>query len=351
MLAKKKEESHPLENKNHLVVVTRRGEPDVLQMVEEELPQPGEGEVRVKIQAAGVSAYDLMLRRHTFPGDPKPPYTQGEDIVGLVDKLGAGVQSLEAGQMVAGYPRGGGYAEFICLPASELVPVPQDVDPAEAVCLVTNYLTAYMLLHPTAHVQSGERILVHGAAGGTGSALIELGKLAGLELYGTASSHNHQMISSLGATPIDYHDEDFVKRVLALTGGGVDVAFDPVGGARQIWRSGQALRKGGRLISYGMAASTKRGRRVIPPTLLTVLLLNLLPNGKKASMSPNLAVYARKNLAWYRDTLAELLQLLAEGKLHPAVAGRFPLAEAANAHYFLESGIYAGKIVLVTGLE
>ncbi len=349
MSTKIKEEGHLLEKKNHRVVVTHHGEPDVLQLVEEDLPQPGTGEVRVKVQAAGVSAYDLMLRRYTFPGDPKPPYTQGEDIVGLVDRLGEGVQGLEPGQMVAGYPRGGGYAEYICLPAAELVPVPPGVDPAQAVCVVTNYLTAYMLLHPTARVQSGERMLVHGAAGGTGSALVELGKLAGLAVYGTASSHNHQLVASLGATPIDYRNEDFVERVRDLTGGRVDVAFDPVGGAGQIWRTGQALRKGGRLVSFGMAASTKGGRRVIPPTLLTVLLINFLPNGKKAAMSPNLAVYAPKNLAWYRDTLAELLQLLAEGKLNPAVAGRFPLAEAARAHHFLEDGRYAGKVVLVTG--
>jgi NADPH2:quinone reductase len=342
------QEKRLLEAKNHRVVVTRRGEPDVLQMVEEALPQPQPGQVRVKILAAGISTYDIMLRRYSFPGDPKPPFSQGEDIVGLVDELGDGVSDLEPGQMVAGYPRGGGYAEFICLPAEELVPVPPGVDPAQAVCLVTNYLTAYMLLHPTAHVQSGERVLVHGAAGGTGSALVELGKLAGLVLYGTASSHNHQVISALGATPIDYRTEDFVERIRTLTGDGVDVAFDPVGGAGQIWRSGQALRKGGRLISYGMAASTRGGRRVIPPTLLTVLLLNLLPNGKKAAMSPNLAVYARKNLAWYRETLAELLDLLARGKIRPVVAKQFPLAEAAAAHSFLERGRFAGKVVLVT---
>lgn len=344
-----KEEGQLLEKKNQRVVMTRRGEPEVLQLMEAELPQPGQGEVRVKVQVAGVSAYDLMLRRYTFPGDPKPPYTQGEDIVGLVDKLGEGVEGFELGQMVAGNPRGGGYAKYICLPAEEIVLVPPGVDPAQAVCLVTNYLTAYMLLHSTAHVQSGERVLVHGAAGGTGSALVELGKLAGLEVYGTASGHNHELVSSLGATPIDYRNEDFVERVKALSGGGVDVAFDPVGGAGQIWRTGQALRKGGRLISFGMANSIKGGRRIIPPTLLTVLLVNILPNGKKASMSPDLGVYIKAHLDWYRDTLAQLLQWLAEGKLNPAVAARFPLAEAARAHNFLEEGRYAGKVVLVTG--
>jgi NADPH:quinone reductase-like Zn-dependent oxidoreductase len=126
-----------------------------------------------------------------------------------VDKLGERVSTVEPGQRVAGFPRGGGYAEFICLPTSELVPVPSGLDPAEAVCLVVNYLTAHLLLRRTASMRSGERILVHGAAGGTGTALLQLGKLAGLEMYGTASKHNHELVSALGATPIDYRTEDF----------------------------------------------------------------------------------------------------------------------------------------------
>jgi NADPH:quinone reductase-like Zn-dependent oxidoreductase len=333
--------------KHHRVVVTRHGGPDVLQVVEEDLPEPRAGEVRVKILAAGVSAYDLMLRRYSFPGDPRVPFTQGEDIVGVVDKLGEGVSSVEPGQRVAGYPRGGGYAEFICLPASELVPVPSGLDPAEAVCLVANYLTAHMLLHRTASIRSGERVLVQGAAGGTGTALLELGKLAGLEMYGTASKHNHELVSALGATPIDYRTEDFVERIRSLTGDGVDAVFDPVGGARHIWRSYRALRKGGRLVSYGMAATSKAGMRAIPLTLLMVILLKLIPDGKQASMSPNLAEFAPTHNAWYRETLTELLDSLAEGRIKPVVAERIPLLEAARAHELLERGGHAGKVVLV----
>ncbi|MFC1923731.1 alcohol dehydrogenase catalytic domain-containing protein, partial [Chloroflexota bacterium] len=158
--------------KNHRVVVSRHGGPEVLQVVEEDLPEPGAGEVRVKVLAAGISAYDLMFRRSgRLPGTPRVPFTLGEDVVGVVDKLGEEVSTVEPGQMVAGgtwaLGVGGGYAEFICLPASELVPVPSNVDPAEAVCLVVNYLTAHMAMHRTANVQSGERILVQGAAGGT----------------------------------------------------------------------------------------------------------------------------------------------------------------------------------------
>ncbi len=335
--------------KQQCVVVTQHGGPNVLQVVEEDLPEPGAGEVRVKVLAAGVSAYDLMFRRSgTLPGTPRVPFTLGEDIVGVVDKLGEEVSTIEPGQMVAGATWaigvGGGYTEFICLPASELVPVPPDVDPAEAVCVVVNYLTAHMAMHRSANVQSGERILVQGAAGGTGTALLELGKLAGLEMYGTASKHNHELVSSLGATPIDYRNEDFVKRIRSLTGDGVDVVFDPVGGARQLWRSYRVLRKDGRLVWFGVAATKKGGLLVIPLTLLTVFLLKLIPDGKQVPLAPDLS----EDKAWYRETLTELLDLLAAGKIKPVVAERIPLFEAARAHELLERGGYAGKVVLVT---
>ncbi len=342
--------------KHHRVVVTRHGGPDVLQVLEEDRPEPQSGEVRVKVLAAGVSAYDLMFRGSgLFPGTPRVPFTLGVDVVGVVDKLGQEVSTaeldsaFELGQRVAGatFSRGGlgGYAEFICLPTSDLVPVPSGVDPVEAVCLVANYLTAYTALHKSANVQSGERVLVHGAAGGVGTALLELGRLAGLEMYGTASRYNHELVSALGATPIDYRTENFVRRIRSITGDGVDVVFDPIGGVRQLWRSHKALCKGGRLVWFGVAATKKKGLRVIPLTLLMVFLLKLIPGGKQTLLFPELG----EDNAWYRETLSALLDLLAAGKIKPVVAERIPLAEAARAHELLERGGYAGKVVLVTG--
>ncbi len=335
--------------KNHRIVVTKHGRPEVLQMVEERLPEPQTGEVRVKVLAAGISAYDLMHRSSgKLPGTPKPPFTLGEDVVGIVDKLGEDVKSLETGQMVAGATfclgLGGGYTEYVCLPESELVPVPAGVDPAKAVCVVVNYLTAHMAMHRTANVQDGERILVQGAAGGVGSALLELGHVAGLEMYGTASHYNLEQVSALGAIPIDYRHEDVVARIRELTGDGVDVVFDPVGGAKQLWRSRQALAKNGRLVWFGVAAVKKDGLRVIPFTLLTVMLLKLMPGSRQLLLTPDLS----KENAWYRATLTELLDLLAEGKINPIVAERIPLTEAARAHELLERGGYAGKVVLVS---
>jgi NADPH:quinone reductase-like Zn-dependent oxidoreductase len=336
--------------KHHRVVVSQHGGPEVLQVVEEGLPEPRAGEVRVKVLAAGVAALDLVFRRSgSLPGSPRVPFTPGGDIVGVVDKLGEGVSTVEPGQRVAGWTfgHGGGYAEFICRPANQVVPVPSGLDPAEAVCLVENYLTAHLYLHQTARVRSGERILVHGAAGGVGTALLQLGKLAGLEMYGTASKYNHEIVSALGATPIDYRTEDFVERIHSLTGDGVDVVFDLIGGARQLWRSYRALRRGGQLVMLGSIGASKRGIPAIALSVLTVLLLKLIPDGRRAPLSPNMIKFPHTHNAWYRETLTELLDSAAAGRIKPVVAYRIPLVEAARAHELLERGGHAGKVVLV----
>jgi NADPH2:quinone reductase len=329
--------------------VQSRGGPEVLRVVEEDLPEPRADEARVKVLAAGVSAVDLMIRSRWFPGFPRVPFTPGVDIVGVVDKLGEGVSTVEPGQMVAGLPGfdGGGYAEFICRPAAELVGVPPGLDSAEAVCLVANYLTAHIALNESAGIRTGERILVHGAAGGVGTVLLELGRLAGPEMYGTASKYNHDLVSALGAKPIDYRTEDFVARIRGLTGDGVDAVFDPIGGARQLWRSYRALRNGGRLVWFGEAATSKSGLRVIPLSLLTRFVLTLIPDGKRAPMHAERS--AQTDNTYYRETLTEFLELLAAGTVKPVVAERIPLVEAARAHELLERGGHAGKVVLVVG--
>jgi NADPH2:quinone reductase len=329
------------------IVVARRGGPDVLRAVEEPAPRPGTGQVRIRIRAAGVSAFDVMLRSHAFPGFPRVPWTPGVDVVGVVDAVGADVTTVAPGTTVAAglfADQGGGYAEAVCVPAEMAVPVPTGVDAAQAVCLVVNYLTAYSALHRTAAVRSGERILVQGAAGGVGTAVTELGRLAGLTVYGTASSRNLDAVGRLGATPIDYRGDDVVARIGQLTGDGVDAVFDPVGGARQLWTSYRCLRSGGRLVWFGVAASRRRGMRVIPASLVTRFALAILPDGRSAPLPGDIGT----PVSWYRRTLAELLRLLAEGQLSPVVAARIPLVEAARAHASLERGGHVGKLVLVT---
>jgi len=199
--------------KNTRTIVTHYGGPDALQVIEEECPEPKKGEVRVKVLAAGVALPDLMAREGIHPETPRVPFTPGWDLVGLVDRLGDGVSGIEPGQTVAAMPISGAYAEFVCLPQRELVPVPSGLDAAEAVALVLNYITAYQMLHRSAKVRRGQRVLIHGAAGGVGTALLQLGRLAALEMYGTGSSRGVSAVSELGGISIDYQHEDFVKEV------------------------------------------------------------------------------------------------------------------------------------------
>ena len=147
---------------------------------------------------------DIMAREGVHPETPPVPYTPGWDLVGEVDRLGDGVSGIEPGQIVAAMPIHGAYAEFVCLPQRELVPVPPGLDAAEAVSLILNYVTAYQMLHRSARVKPGQRVLFHGASGGVGTALLQLGRLAGLEMYGTCSSRGAPAVSELGGVPIDY---------------------------------------------------------------------------------------------------------------------------------------------------
>src|SRR5437870_3321883 len=241
------------------IIVTHYGGPDALRVVEEECPEPKDGEVRVRVLAAGVSLPDLLMREGVHPETPRVPFTPGWDLIGMVDRLGAGVSGIEPGQIVAALPIHGAYAEFVCLPQRELVPVPSGLDAAEAVSLILNYITAYQMLHRSAKVGSGQRVLIHGAAGGVGTALLQLGRLAGLEMYGTCSSRGASAVSDLGGIPIDYQDQDFVKEIQRLAGEGVDVVFDSIGGTH-IWRSRKALRPGGRVVTYGLTSSLRGGR-------------------------------------------------------------------------------------------
>jgi NADPH:quinone reductase-like Zn-dependent oxidoreductase len=344
--------------KNTRVVVTHYGGPDALRVVEEECPEPKAGEVRVRVLAAGVSLPDVMAREGVHPETPPVPFTPGWDLVGVVDRLGAGASGIEPGQVVAAMPIHGAYAEFVCLPQQELVPVPPGLDAAEAVSLVLNYITAYQMLHRSAGVGAGQRALIHGAAGGVGTALLQLGGLAGLEMYGTCSPRGAATISGLGAVPIDYH-LDFVKEVSRVARGGVDVVFDPIGGTH-LWRSREVLRPGGKVVGYGLIssirgeglASSRPGRRQrFRGTAMFGLYIAggwLLP-GRKRVVPYSIQTLKRLKPALFRQDLIALLELLEQQRIKPLIAERFPLVEARHAHEMLEKGGVTGKIVLVCG--
>jgi NADPH:quinone reductase-like Zn-dependent oxidoreductase len=294
------------------------------------------------------------MREGVHPETRPAPFTPGWDLIGVVDRLGAGVSGIEPGQMVAALPISGAYAEFVCLPQGELVPAPSGLDAGEAVSLVLNYVTAYQMLHRSAKVRPGQRALIHGAAGGVGSALLQLGRLAGLEMYGTCSSRGALVVSDLGAIPIDYQHLDFVEEIHRLTNEGVDVVFDGIGGAH-IWRSRKALRPGGSVVAYGLTSSLRGGRlasgrrhryRGIAIFGLYIAGGWLLP-GRKRVVPYSIQWLKRLKPALFRQDLIALLDLLEQQKIKPLVAQRFPLVEARQAHELLGNGGVAGKIVLV----
>jgi NADPH:quinone reductase-like Zn-dependent oxidoreductase len=336
------------------IIVRRLGGPEVLETLEVEAPEPEQSDVRVRVLAAGVSFADLLMREGIHPEKTLLPFTPGWDIVGVVEKTGDEVSQAMAGRMVAALPIHGGYAQHICLPQSELTPVPDGLDPAEAVSLVLNYVTAYQMMHRLGHASRGQRVLIHGAAGGLGTALLQLGRLAGLEMYGTASLATHQIVSDLGATPIDYQNADFVEEIRCLTGEGVDVVFDGVGEAN-VWRSFQALRAGGRVIVYGFTSFLQQGqlagglryrfRGITRPAWYA--LRALLSPGRRRILSYSIQMLKRRKPAWFNEDLSVLLDLLRDRKIKPMIAERIPLREARRAQELLGRGSVKGKLVLV----
>ena len=339
------------------VIVTHYGGPEVITVVEQECPAPLYGEVRVKVLAAGVSLPDVLAREGVHPETPRVPYTPGWDLVGIVDEIGEGVSGVETGQTVAAMPISGCYAQNICLPQRKLIPVPAGLDPAEAVAVVLNYITAYQMLHRSAKVKPGQRVLVHGASGGVGTAFLQLGRLAGVQMYGTCSAQAAEVVRELGATPIDYRNSDFVKEIRRLTCDGVDAVFDGIGG-EHLWRSRQALREGGRVVVYGfqaklhggrMASGARSGRHPIRESanLGWYILRNWFLPGRKSMVPYSIQWLMRLKPACFRHDLLTLFELLQQKKIKPLIAQRLPLSQARHVHELLGRGGVIGKIVLV----
>jgi NADPH:quinone reductase len=339
------------------IIVNHYGGPNELRTLVEDCPEPKDDEARVRVLAAGVSLPDVMMREGIHPETPPLPFTPGWDLVGVVDRIGSRVTGIKQGQLVAALPIHGAYAQFVCLRERELIPVPAGLNADEAVCLVLNYITAYQMMHRSAKVKPGQRILVHGAAGGVGSALVQLGRAAGLKMYGTCSARAAAAVSELGCSPIDYEHEDFVKEIQRLTREGVDAVFDGMGGPH-MWLSRKALRPGGRVVIYGLTSSLKDGRlasgrpngrhrfREFRMWGLYILGSWILP-GRRRMIPYSIQWLKRRKPAWFREDLMALFELLREQKIKPVIAQRFPLVEAKRAQELLGQGGVVGKIVLI----
>ncbi len=322
------------------VIVTKRGGPEVLQVIENDLRAPSAGEARIKILATPVCLPDVQARYGRTPFAPKIPFVPGYAIIGVVDAIGEGVTNAAVGDRVAALTVSGGYAEYIFLGQEELIPVPVTLDPAEAMTLILNYVVAYQVLHRRARVKVGDKVLIIGASGGVGTALLQLGKLASLTMYGIASKSKHNILTEHGATPIDYHTQDFVEVIRQAEPDGLDAVFDGMGGD-YVQRGFSVLRRGGTLVSYGNPLSFSGLLRL----LAKMLVFDLLPNRKTVKVyGTTTSKFGRRP---FLEDWATLFKLLDEGKIKPIIMKKFPILEAAKANELLESGQVIGNIVLL----
>jgi NADPH:quinone reductase-like Zn-dependent oxidoreductase len=326
-----------------VVQLTDFGGPDALEVADAPMPMAGAGEVRVRVLAAGLEYTDTLIRRHLYPQTAvrRPPFVMGYDLVGEIDQLGDGVSGFQVGDRIADMTVVGSNAAYCTLKARNLTRVPAGVDAAEAAALILSWTTAYQLLHRAARVHQGQRILVHGAAGAVGQALIVLGRLAGLELWGAARRRHAPLVCELGATPIDYEREDFT-RVLPS---GFDVVFDGIG-ADGYRRSFAALKSGGLLCAYGYSAGAQAQRRMLTMLMWIARLYLWRWFGGKRAQFYSINIMRARHPSWFREDLERLFTLLATRSIQPRIAERISFDGVPEAHRRLEKGGLEGKLVL-----
>ncbi|QIN80890.1 zinc-binding dehydrogenase [Rubrobacter marinus] len=321
----------------------REGGPGVLEAHRRDLPSPEPGQVTVRVEAAGVAFSEVQMLKGRYFGQPKFPFVPGYDLVSEVEEVGEGVDDGLLGARVAALTETGSWADRVVLDAKDVTPVPAGLDPADAVSAVTNGVTAWQMIHRAARVRPGQTVLVHGASGGVGTLLVQLARLAGAEVIGTASARKHEYVRALGATPVDYRD-DVPARVREVSPEGVDAVFDHVGGPGLV-DSYRMLRRGGTLVTYGSASTLSgTGHWIKPylPIFARVLRWNATPDGRRATF-----YYVRRWPKLFREDLATVLSLLAGRKIEAHASTRMPLGKAAEALEFLASGRASGKVVLV----
>jgi len=329
---------------NRAVQLAGYGGPECLRVVDLPMPKPASGEVRVRVLASSVNYTETLIRRHLYPQTAgyKLPFVMGYDVVGDIDAVGPEVFDFTVGDRVADMTVVGSDATYRLLDAQDLTLVPKGIDPAEAATLILSWTTAYQMLHRSAKVAPGQRILVHGAGGAVGQALLSLARIAGVETWGAAHGKYAAMIRDLGATPIDYEREDFA-RVLP---DGFDVVFDGIGedGYR---RSFASLKPGGLLIAIGYSASVQAKQRIgsILAMIGRMYLWGCLPGGKRTRFY-SINVMRARHPKWFKHDLAILFDLLRQGLIKPNVAERISFDAVSDAHRRLEAGGLEGKLVL-----
>lgn len=334
------------------LVLTRHGPPEVLRVEQRDEPRSGAGEVRIRVHAAGVNFADIQARVGMYPEAPKPPCVLGYEVAGTIDEVGAGVDRALQGQRVMAATRFGGFAEHAVTHASNIIPLPDAMTFVQGAAVPVVYGTAYSAVVSLGNVQAGERVLVHAAAGGVGIAAVQLLRLRGAEIFGSASAQKHDALREEGVShPIDYRTGDVAEKVRAITGGvGLDVILDPRGGAG-LKQSYGLLRPGGRLVMYGVNDIVKGETRNL---LQAAKLwwgtprfdgLDMLTSSKSV-----LAVNMLKigdDRGHFGHVTSALEQLMRDGTVKPRVGATFPLEDAAAAHRLIQDRKNVGKVVLV----
>lgn len=326
------------------IVLTEFGGPERLEMrTEDTLPEPEGAEMRIRILVTSVAFTDVMIRKGMYPDvKEKPPFTPGYDLVGVVDATGPGATRFRHGDRVADLTTIGAYAEYICLPEDRLTPVPEGVSDVDALGMILSAVTPYQMLHRVAKAQAGQRLLIHGAGGAVGTAMLQLARDAELTAFGSDIAAKHDLIRSLGATPIHADADEAALR--ATVGDGVDFVFDALGG-ESLSRSLHALKPGGMLVAFGFQNEVLGRGGSIPMDFVRLRLWDWLPNGH-ATAFYSIGAMRRKHPEWFREDLATLFGMLLEGRLAPVVAEILPLDEVRRAHERIEAGDVAGKLIM-----
>ncbi len=334
------------------VWIPRHGPPEVLEVREAPLPEPGQGEVRIRVAAVGVNFADVVGRLGRNLDAPRPPYVPGYEVAGVVEAVGEGVTSTAVGARVIALLRGGGYSEAVVAPVAQILPLPDSLSWEQSAAFPVAYLTAYCALVAQARIRPKERVLIQAAAGGLGLAAAQIARQFEATIYGTASAAKHDALRAQGVHPIDYRRRDFETEVRALTGGaGVDIALDSIGG-RSWLKSYRALAPLGRLVIVGATALTPGPRRSVWALLRFAVATPWLTFNPVRLTSDNRGVLG-VNMAhlWdernaLRAWADQLLAWVGEGKIVPVVDRAFPLAEVAAAHRYLHERRNIGKVVL-----
>jgi len=340
------------------MVVGRYGPPEVLESKEVADPQPKPGEVVIRVKAVGINFADLLQRMGIYPGTPKPPFVPGLEIAGVVEKVAETVggrqsesEPLKRGDAVAAVTQFNAYAEWVAVPARSAYPLPQGMSFEDGAALIVNYLTAYHSMFTMGNLQPGDRVLIHGAAGGVGIGAVQLARARGLVTFGTAGPTKQDFLRKLGVDhPIDYQKSDFVDVVHKFAPDGIEMVMDAIGG-KSFSRSYDCLGPMGRLVIYGFsAAAGQNGKKSWPRAAKTFFEtprfhpLELL--------SKNISIIGvglgglQSRGAVVRKEVEELFRLYTAGKIKPVIGKIFPLAEAAAAHRYIHDRKNIGKVIL-----